>query len=100
VCAEALFSDDLGNFDRWIYARIPGRFVGVSRTAKWTNRNVINPEFQVKLQVSGTIEGQVTVPEGFDCTKATVRVKSMHITTGPGNFDFQMYPRDDNFPVS
>jgi hypothetical protein len=98
VCTKAIFSNDLGNFDRWIYARIPGRLVGVSRTAKWTNRNVINPEFEVKLQPSGSIKGQVTVPDGFDCTKVTVRVKTLLITTGRGDFEFQMFPRDDHFP--
>src|SRR6187455_2914090 len=32
---QAIFSDALGNFDRWIYARVPGKQVGVARTARW-----------------------------------------------------------------
>lgn len=98
VCTKSVFSNDFGNFDRWIYARIPGRLVGASRTAKWTNRNVINPEFEVKLQASSSVKGQVTVPEGFDCTQVTVRVKTLHIATGPGDFDYQSFPREDHFP--
>ena len=29
--AEAMFASELGDFDRWIYARVPGRHVGVAR---------------------------------------------------------------------
>ena len=38
VCAETIFSDEHGNFDRWIYARVPGRLVGVGRCTEWTNQ--------------------------------------------------------------
>ena len=98
VCGEALFSNDLGNFDRWIYARVPGRLVGVSRSAKWTNQKVINPEFQVEMHESGSVKGQVTVPDGFDCTKVVVRVRTLHIRTGAGLFQYQSFPREDHFP--
>jgi beta-lactamase regulating signal transducer with metallopeptidase domain len=98
VCFEAIFSKNPDNYDRWIYARIPGRLVGVARTAKWTNRETFNPEFQVKLQASGSVQGMVTVPAGFDCTKVTVRVKTVHVRTGPGMFEFQSFPREDTFP--
>ncbi len=27
LCGEAIFSNDVGNFDRWIYARVPSRLV-------------------------------------------------------------------------
>src|SRR5579863_5386139 len=98
VCAEAVFSNDLGNFDRWIYARIPGRLVGVARSSKFTNQKAINPEFQVKLQASCSVKGQVTVPDGFDCTKITVRVKTLHAISGTGFFDYGSFPREDHFP--
>ncbi len=29
ICSEAVLSNGLGNFDRWIYVRVPGRLVGV-----------------------------------------------------------------------
>jgi hypothetical protein len=61
ICAEEISSNELGNFDRWIYARVPGRLVGVARCAKWTNRQVINPEGRVMIQASRSIEGLVTV---------------------------------------
>jgi beta-lactamase regulating signal transducer with metallopeptidase domain len=34
VCAEEIFWSDDGNLDRWIYARIPGQLVGVTRSMK------------------------------------------------------------------
>ena len=62
VCAEAIFSNESGNFDRWIYARVPGRLIGTARGAKWTNRAAFNSEGRVKLHPSRSIEGQVNVP--------------------------------------
>jgi hypothetical protein len=97
-CGRAIFSNERGNFDRWIYARVPGRLVGVARGAKWTNRAAFNAEGLVKLQASRSIEGQVTVPAGVDPTKVTVRVRAMDIATGPGEFEFQSFPREDLFP--
>jgi hypothetical protein len=64
--SPAVFSGPLGNFDRWVYARVPGKLVGVARSARWTNRRgVINPEARVRRMPSRTVAGNVTVPEGF-----------------------------------
>jgi hypothetical protein len=97
ICAEAIYTNEFGNFDRWIYARIPGRLVGVGRCAKWTNQRVIDPDGRVVMQVSRSVEGQVTVPAGFDPTKVTVRVQTLHVFTGQGDFDFQSFPRYEPF---
>ena len=32
-CSDAIFSNEFGNFDRWIYARVPGRLIGTARGA-------------------------------------------------------------------
>jgi hypothetical protein len=97
ICAEAIYTNELGNFDRWIYSRIPGRLVGVGRCAKWTNQRVINPEGRVAMHASRSIEGQVNVPAGFDPTKVTVRVQTLHISTGAGDFDYESFPRYEPF---
>lgn len=98
VCAEAIFTNEQGNFDRWIYARVPGRLVGVGRCAKWTNRQVINSEGRVLLQPSRSVEGQVTVPAGFDPTKVMVRVQNLSVMTGLGDFNWESFPRESRFP--
>ncbi len=98
VCSQAIFSNESGNFDRWIYARVPGRLIGTARAAKWTNRAPFNPEGRVKLQSSRSIEGKVTVPAGYDPTKVTVRTRVLHVITGPDFFDFESFPREHSFP--
>jgi hypothetical protein len=97
VCAETIFSDEHGNFDRWIYARVTGRLVGVGRCARWTNQRAINPEGRVVMQASRSVEGQVTVPAGFDPTRVVVRVQTLQIFTGPGHLDFEGFPRYEPF---
>jgi len=97
ICDTLLFSNDAGNYDRWIYARIPGRLVGAARSVKWTNQKPFNVEGEVRLFPSRKVEGKVAVPEGFDCRKVTVRVMTMHIATGPQDFDYQSFTREDSF---
>ncbi len=98
LCGEAIFSNDHGNFDRWIYARVPGSLVGAARGAKWTNRAAFNAEGRVTLQPSRSIEGKVTVPAGFDPTKVVIRTRALHVINGPGFFDYGSIPRHDSFP--
>jgi hypothetical protein len=98
VCAQAVFTKERANFDRWIYARVPGRLVGFARSAKWTNQAVINPEGRVTMHASRSVEGQVTVPAGFDPTKVTVRVHTVYALTRPGQLGRQSLPRHDLFP--
>jgi hypothetical protein len=98
ISPEAVFSNAQGNFDRWIYARVPGRLVGVARGAKWTNRTAFNPEGKVKLFPSRTIEGHVTVPAGFDPAKVVIKVRYMNVFFGSGMLEYESFPRHDQFP--
>ncbi len=98
VCERALYDSKLGNHDRWFYARVPNRLVGVARSAQWTGRPAFNPGGEIKLQPSTTIEGVVTVPPLIDVTKVTVRVRTMHVTTGENFFDYESFSRDATFP--
>ncbi len=59
---------------------------------------MINPEGKVILQPSRPVEGQVTVPAGFDPTRVLVRVNNLHVYHGPGAFDYNSFPRHDQFP--
>jgi hypothetical protein len=96
--SDAIFFDELGNFDRWVYARVPGKLVGVGRSSRSRiRRSVFNPEARVKMMPSRSIEGAVTVPNGFDPRRVTVSVRVMHIATGDGDFDFQSFPRESRF---
>lgn len=98
ICEKLLFTNDAGNFDRWFYARIPGRLVGAARSAKWTNQKPFNVEGKVRLFPSAKVEGKVTVPDGFDRRKVTVRVITLHISTGPQIFDYESFSREHSFP--
>lgn len=97
-CSDAIFSNESGNFDRWIYARVPSHLIGTARAAKWTNRAPFNAEGRVKLHPSRSIEGMVTVPAGYDPTKVIVRTRVLHVITGPNFFDYESFPREDSFP--
>ncbi len=98
VCEQALVHGELGNYDRWIYARVPGHLVGTARSVKFANRSPINPEGRVRLFRSRSIEGTVTVPSGADPTDVTVRVQNLHVIAGPDSFDFESWPRHGQFP--
>ncbi len=93
ACQRAVVYDERGQFDRWAYARLPGQLVGVARSVNWKNRSPINPGFRVQLQPSRSVEGFVTLPDGFAPPQVTVRVQVLNVNTGPGDFDFQSFPR-------
>jgi outer membrane protein assembly factor BamB len=94
---ETLIKNDAGNYDLWIYARVPGRLIGVGRSAQWRHDPPQNPQGRVVLYPSRSVEGKVAVPAGFDPTRVLVRVRTMQIFHGSGDFDFQAFPREDNF---
>ena len=94
----AVVRDDEGHFDRFFYARVPEKLVGVGRSANWKNRAVFNPEGRIEMRPSRSIEVFVSVPEGADPTAITVRAQSMTVYTGTRDFDFQMWTREDRFP--
>ena len=97
-CAEARFTDELGDFDRFIYARVPDKLVGIARSVKWKHSKAFNPDGKIVLQASRSVEGQVEVPQGFDPTKVTVRTRTLHLMTGPRDEGLEMYPREEAFP--
>lgn len=97
TCSEAVTNDG-GTFDRWFYARVPGRLVGVSREAKWKTSRITDRGNEVVMQPSQEVEGRVTVPAGHDPTKVTILVKTLHVTTGPSEWDYKSFPREDHFP--
>ena len=78
--------------------RVPGRLVGVWRSAKWTGGGAINPEGKVILQPSRPVEGQATISLGL----------RSHQDLGSGEqpprlpwacaFDYNSFPRHDQFP--
>ena len=57
----------------------------------------INPEGRVVMQASRSVEGQVTVPAGFDPTRVVVRVQTLQVFSGPGHLDFEGFPRYEPF---
>ena len=96
--SDAIFFDQSGSFDRWIYARVPGKLVGAARSSRFASRQgIFNPEARVKMMPSRSVEGSVTVPDGFDPRSVTVSVRTMHIAVGDGDFDFQSFPREIRF---
>ena len=55
VCTQPVFSNASGNFDRWFYARVPGRLVGAARSGEMDEPG--------RIQHGGTGE-DVRVPVG------------------------------------
>jgi beta-lactamase regulating signal transducer with metallopeptidase domain len=93
---EAITDED-GNFDRFVYARVPGQLIGVSRSAKWKGGATINPDLPVVLQPSRSVEGQVTMPAGANPEDVTVAVRTLHVINGAGDFDYESFPREPHF---
>ncbi len=93
----SLFSDNHGNYDHWFLARVPGRLVGTARSVKWTNWDPINAKGEVRLYPSHSVEGTVTVPEGFDVTKVFVRTKTLWFSDDGANSHAQCFSREETF---
>jgi hypothetical protein len=72
-----VFKDKYGSYDRRIYARVPGKFVGVAHSHKVATREG-NADGRVMMLPVRSVEGEAQVPEGFDVTKVTVRVHTLH----------------------
>ena len=75
-----------------------GSACGCSAGAKWTNRAPFNAEGKVKLFPSRSIDGQVTVPAGFDRTKVVIQVRYLTISSGPRALDYKSFARHAQFP--
>ena len=96
-CGEVVPSTD-GTYDRFIYARVPGKLVGVGRSANWKGQAPFNPENRVRLFPSQSVSGTVEVPPGFDPTTVKVRTQTLHVTHGEGTFAYDSFPRSTHFP--
>lgn len=98
ACSEAVVNEG-ETFDHWFYARVPGRLVGVLRSAKWKNAKPFHADNKIVMQPSQEVEGRATVPAGYDPTKATILVRTLHVITGPVAWDdYESFPREDHFP--
>lgn len=79
VAATAIAIDYRGGcFDRWFYARVPGKLVGGLRWLRFDANGPAWPEKPViRLQPSREIHGFVRAPEGVDVRTARVRTLSL-----------------------
>lgn len=97
-CGKAVFHKG-ECYDRWIYARMKGKLVGVSRSVQFPGvRKPFNPKSIVTLFPSRSVKGVVEVPDGYDVTKVNVRVNNLNVRTGDKKYDFQSWPRNFRFP--
>ena len=96
-CTQEIKRQD-GGHDRFMYARVPGKLVGVARSAKWKGQAPFNSENRVRLFPSQTVQGSVSVPPGFDPNQVKVRVQTLHVAFGESMFAYESFPRDNNFP--
>lgn len=83
---------DGGRFDRWFYARVPGKLVGAQRAFRF-DANAQAPTPTVRMEPARDVRGRVQVPEGLATTPVRVRMLSLHMLGGDS-------PRAHYFPRS
>ena len=68
-----------GRFDRWVYARVPGKLVGAARALALGIATDATDEkaIDVQLQPSRSLRGSITAPENSELNKVRVRVISL-----------------------
>jgi beta-lactamase regulating signal transducer with metallopeptidase domain len=101
TCIDPIVMSDEGNYDRFLYARVPGSLVGMGRSTNWKNIGSFNPAGKAVLHPSQSVDGTVKVPPGFDPTRVRVRVQSLafikpHFLPGANDVE-EMFPRYDGF---
>ncbi len=87
---------DGGKYDRLVYARVPGTYIGVSRSLRWTTEDDSETSIEVKLVAARKVKGKVKVPEGFDVCAVTVRVHAFYTPGWPETGG--TFPRNSRFP--
>lgn len=97
ICSDPIVMSDDGNYDRFLYARVPGALVGMGRSSKWKYFGPINSAGKVVLQPSQSVDGTIHVPPGFDPTRVVVRVLLLAFIDGSGETE-NSFPRYDGFP--
>ncbi len=98
ICSDPIVTSAEGNYDRFLYARVPGALVGIGRSSKWRQQPLLNPAAKIVLHPSQSVDGTVKVPGGNDPARVVVRVQTLQIEGVPGEIDFGGLPRDDGFP--
>lgn len=96
-CPDAVFLSTEQTYDRWVYARLPGQLVGVTRSTSWTGRDPYNKAGVVKMQPSQPLDGQLSLPDGFDPANVLVRIQVLHVFTGQGLWEYESFARHDQF---
>lgn len=83
-----------GHYDRWVYARVAGKLVGANRKAAYATAPV-GDTIEVAMLPSRECRGRVTVPDGFDASKVTVRTLRLNGARHNGWW-MQPFPRQSN----
>ena len=83
---------DGGRFDRWFYARVPGKLVGAERAFSFDVKAQA-PTPTIRMEPARDVRGRVQVSEGLAPTSVRVRMLSLHMLSGDS-------PRAHYFPRS
>ena len=99
VATTAIAIDyDGGCFDRWLYARVPGKSVGAMRWLRFDTTAPPEPaEPVIRLEPSREVRGVVRGPEGVDVRTVRVRVLSLSALAGTDPIG-SPFPRYHEFP--
>jgi len=88
-----MLTTDGGRFWRIAYARVPDELVGSTLATNWIRSDAQAP-MTVVMQPSREVRGRVTAPDGFDRSKAVVRVLSVAVDGRAPS----VFPRNYSFP--
>ncbi len=88
---------DGGRFDRWVYARVPGKLVGALRRARFGD-DPVDPKLVVELRPSRELRGRVRVPDGVSCEAVRIRVLTLAAIVGDDLWG-QVFPRQLGIPA-
>lgn len=83
---------DGGKFDRWAYARVPGKLVGAARVLRWDD-SPVDPKLTIRLLPSREIRGQAHAPKGVRSEMLRVSVLALNAIVGDDVFG-QPFPRN------
>ncbi len=97
VATTAIALDyDGGRFDRWLYARVPGKLVAAARWLRFDATAPADPAPVLRLEPSRALRGTVTVPDGVDASTVRVRTLSLSALDDADPFG-HAFPREHSF---